>query len=122
LLHFVWQGFALAAVASVAFTLFRRASARYIVGVVTLFAMAASVAITFVLLLNSDLALQATEAAATPVVVFVQKTFTAQPAQSVLTGTPAVKSLSRKRFPGSSNSGSPEFCSSRCAPPRPHLP
>lgn len=99
LLHFVWQGFALAAVASVAFTLFRRASARYIVGVVTLFAMVASVAITFVLLLNSDSALQATEAAATPVVAFVQKTFTAQPAQSVLAGTPAVKSLSAQALP-----------------------
>src|SRR5437867_6226761 len=48
LLHFVWQGFALAAVASVALTLFRRASTRYIVGVLTLFAMVASVACTFV--------------------------------------------------------------------------
>jgi beta-lactamase regulating signal transducer with metallopeptidase domain/protein associated with RNAse G/E len=99
LLHFVWQGFALAAVASVAFTLFRRAAARYIVGVLTLFAMVASVAVTFVLLLNSESALQATEAVATPVVVFVQRTFTAQPAQLVLAGTPTVKSLSAQALP-----------------------
>jgi beta-lactamase regulating signal transducer with metallopeptidase domain len=99
LLHFVWQGFALAAVASVALTLFRRASSRYIVGVLTLVAMVASVAVTFVLLLNSDSALQSTEAAATPVVVFVQKTFSAHAAQSVLAGAPAVKSLSAQALP-----------------------
>ncbi len=69
LLHFVWQGFALAAVASVALTLFRRASTRYIVGVLTLFAMVTSVACTFVVLLNSQAAMQATESAATPFIV-----------------------------------------------------
>ncbi|HWY42467.1 MAG TPA: M56 family metallopeptidase [Candidatus Sulfotelmatobacter sp.] len=99
LLHFLWQGFALAAVASVAMTLFRRASTRYIVGVLTLLAMVASVATTFVLLLNSQSALQATEAAATPVVVFVQKTFLAQPVQPIIGGSPAVRSLSSQALP-----------------------
>jgi len=99
LLHFVWQGFALAAFASVVMTFFRRASARYIIGVLTLFAMVTSVAMTFVLLLNSQSALQATEAAATPVVVFAQKAFLAKTVQPVLTGTPVVKSLSTQIFP-----------------------
>ncbi|HXJ47357.1 MAG TPA: M56 family metallopeptidase [Candidatus Dormibacteraeota bacterium] len=99
LLHFVWQGFALAAVASVALTLFRRASARYIIGALTLLAMVASVAITFVLLLNSESALQATEAAATPVVAFMQKTFSTQSGHAVLAGAPAVKSLSAQALP-----------------------
>src|SRR5499433_1180063 len=99
LLHFVWQGFALAAFASIAMTFFRRASARYIIGVLTLFAMVTSVAMTFVLLLNSQSALQATEAAATPVVVFAQKAFLAKTVQPVLTGTPVVKSLSTQIFP-----------------------
>src|SRR5215475_5653843 len=99
LLHFVWQGFALAAIASIAMTFFRRASARYIIGVLTLFAMVTSVAMTFVLLLNSQSALQATEAAATPVVVFAQKTFFAQTVQPVLNGAPVVKSLSTQIFP-----------------------
>src|SRR5215470_17634673 len=99
LLHFVWQGFALAAIASIAMTFFRRASARYIIGVLTLFAMVTSVAMTFVLLLNSQSALQATEAAATPFVVFAQKTFFAQTVQPVLTGTPVIKSLSTQIFP-----------------------
>ena len=99
LLHFVWQGFALAAFASIAMTFFRRASARYIIGVLTLFAMVASVAMTFVMLMNSQSALQATEAVATPVVLFAQKTFFAQTVRPVLTGTPVVKSLSTQIFP-----------------------
>jgi beta-lactamase regulating signal transducer with metallopeptidase domain len=99
LLHFLWQGFALAAIASIGMTIFRRASARYIVGVLTLLAMVASVALTFVLLLNSQSALQATEAVATPVVVFVQKTFLAQPVQPILGGAPAVRSLSAQALP-----------------------
>ena len=93
LLHFVWQGFALAAIASIGMTLFRRASLRYIAGVLTLLAMVTSVALTFVLLLNSRSALQAAEAAATPVVVFAQKTFLAQTVEPVIAGAPA-KSLS----------------------------
>src|SRR5262250_170436 len=99
LLHFVWQGFALAAFASIAMTFFRLASARYIIGVLTLFAMVTSVAMTFVLLLNSQSALEATEAAATPVVVFAQRTFFAQTPSPVFTGTPVVKSLSTQIFP-----------------------
>ena len=99
LLHFVWQGFALAAVASVALTLFRRASTRYIIGVLTLFAMVASVACTFVVLLNSQAAMQATENAATPFIVLTQKTFFAQTVQPALAGAPAVKSLSAQALP-----------------------
>jgi beta-lactamase regulating signal transducer with metallopeptidase domain/sporulation protein YlmC with PRC-barrel domain/uncharacterized protein YnzC (UPF0291/DUF896 family) len=99
LLHFVWQGFALVAIASIAMTLFRRASARYIVGVLTLVAMLASVAITFVLLLNSQSAMRATEAAATPVVVFVERTILSQPAQPMINGAPAAKSLSQQALP-----------------------
>src|SRR5438552_4063315 len=99
LLHFVWQGFALAAVASVALTLFRRASTRYIIGVLTLFAMVASVACTIVVLLNSQAAMQATESAATPFIVLTQKTFFAQTVQPALAGAPAVKSLSAQALP-----------------------
>jgi len=99
LLHFVWQGFALAAIASVAFTLFRRASTRYIVGVLTLFAMVTSVAFTVVVLLNSQAAMQATESVATPLIVLTQKTFFAQTAQPVIAGAPAVKSLSAQALP-----------------------
>jgi len=98
LLHFFWQGFALVAVASIAMTLFRRSSARYVIGVLTLVSMLASVATTFVLLLNSQSALQATEAAATPVVVFVQKAILSHPAQPIIAGT-GVKSLSAQGLP-----------------------
>ncbi len=99
LLHFVWQGFALVAIASIALTLLRRASARYVVGVLTLVAMVASLAITFVLLLNSQSAMQATENAATPVIVFAQKTFFTQTEQPVLAGAPAAKSFSAQALP-----------------------
>ena len=99
LLHFVWQGFALVAIASIAMSLFRRASVRYLIGVLTLFAMVASVAVTFVLLVNSQFALQATEAAATPVIVFAQKTFLMQATQPVITGAPAAKSFSAQALP-----------------------
>src|SRR5215510_6459214 len=99
LLHFVWQGFALAALASVAFTLFRRASARYIIGVLTLLAMVASVAMTFALLLNSQSALQATENAATPVLLFAQKTIFGQAAQPAVASATDIKSLSSQALP-----------------------
>ncbi|HWZ97765.1 MAG TPA: M56 family metallopeptidase [Candidatus Dormibacteraeota bacterium] len=98
LLHFIWQGFALVAVASIVMTLLRRATARYVVGVLTLIAMVASVAITFVLLLNSQSALRATENAATPVIVFAQKTLFAQTAQPIL-DAPAAKSFSSQALP-----------------------
>jgi len=99
LLHFVWQGFALAAVASIAFTVFRRPSARYVVGVLTLLAMVASVAVSFVLLLNSQSALQATENAATPVLVFAQKTIFGHSAQPAFSGIPSAKSLFAQALP-----------------------
>ena len=99
LLHFVWQGFALAAIASIALTLFRRASARYIVGVLTLLAMVTSVAITFMLLLNSQSAMQATENAATPVLVFAQKAIIGHAAQPAASGVSAAKSLSAQALP-----------------------
>jgi beta-lactamase regulating signal transducer with metallopeptidase domain len=96
LLHFVWQGFAIAAAASIGMTLLRRASARYLVGVLALVAMVASVVVTFVLLDNSRSVMQATEAAATPVVAFVQKTFYAQPAA---VGATTAKSLASQALP-----------------------
>jgi len=99
LLHFVWQGFALAAIASVALTIFRRASARYFVGVLTLFAMVTSVACTVVVLLNSQAAMQATESVATPFIVLTQKAFFAQTAQPAIAGAPAVRSLSAQALP-----------------------
>jgi beta-lactamase regulating signal transducer with metallopeptidase domain/sporulation protein YlmC with PRC-barrel domain len=47
LLHFLWQGAALAALSAAAFALVRSASARYIVGVATLVLMLAAPALTF---------------------------------------------------------------------------
>ena len=52
LLHFLWQGAVLAALAAVGLGFWRRASARYAVGVVCLLAMAAAPLSTFVLLRN----------------------------------------------------------------------
>src|SRR5205807_920784 len=72
---------------------------RYIVGVLTLFAMVTSVACTFVVLLNSQAAMQATESAATPFIVLTQKTFFAQTVQPALASAPAVKSLSAQALP-----------------------
>ncbi|MBS1839243.1 MAG: M56 family metallopeptidase [Acidobacteria bacterium] len=99
LLHFVWQGFALVAIASITMALLRRASARYVVGVLTLVAMVASVAITFVLLLNSQSAMRATENAATPMIAFAQKAIFAQTVQPVLAGAPAAKTFSAQTLP-----------------------
>jgi beta-lactamase regulating signal transducer with metallopeptidase domain len=47
LLHFLWQGAALAALAAFALTLARSASARYVVGIIFLAAMVSAPAITF---------------------------------------------------------------------------
>jgi beta-lactamase regulating signal transducer with metallopeptidase domain/sporulation protein YlmC with PRC-barrel domain len=47
LLHFLWQGAALAALSSAAFALARSASARYAIGVITLVLMLAAPALTF---------------------------------------------------------------------------
>jgi len=53
LLHFLWQGTALAALAAVAMMLFRRASARYLVAVSVLVAMLAAPVATFFYYRNS---------------------------------------------------------------------
>src|SRR5450432_3896600 len=50
LLHFLWQGAAIAAVAFLAMSLVRRASAKYLVGVAMLIAMVAAPAVTFLVL------------------------------------------------------------------------
>ena len=50
LLHFLWQGAAIAAVAFLAMSLVRRASAKYLVGVAMLLAMLAAPAVTFLVL------------------------------------------------------------------------
>lgn len=50
LLHFLWQGAAIAAAAFLAMSLVRRASAKYLVGVAMLAAMVAAPAVTFVVL------------------------------------------------------------------------
>src|SRR5450432_2810097 len=50
LLHFLWQGAAIAAVAFLAMSLVRRASAKYLVGVAMLLAMVAAPAVTFLVL------------------------------------------------------------------------
>ena len=53
LVHFLWQGLALAALLSVAMTLCRKASTRYAAAVVTLLLMVAAPIITFVVLWDS---------------------------------------------------------------------
>ncbi len=50
LLHFLWQGAAIAAVAFLAMSLARRASAKYLLGVAMLVAMVAAPAVTFLVL------------------------------------------------------------------------
>ncbi len=54
LLHFLWQGTALAALAAVLMTICRRASARYVVAVAALVLMLAAPVATFVLLTSSS--------------------------------------------------------------------
>jgi beta-lactamase regulating signal transducer with metallopeptidase domain len=56
ILHFVWQGAALAAVAAVAMALFRSASARYNIAVALLVCMVAAPAITFCVLHQEQVA------------------------------------------------------------------
>lgn len=53
LVHFLWQGLALAALLSVAMTVCRKASTRYVAAVVTLLLMVAAPIITFVVLWDS---------------------------------------------------------------------
>src|ERR1022692_4400124 len=56
LLHFLWQGTAVAALAAVLMTLCRRASARYVVAVGALVLMLAAPVATFFFLARSDAA------------------------------------------------------------------
>jgi beta-lactamase regulating signal transducer with metallopeptidase domain/predicted HAD superfamily phosphohydrolase YqeG len=55
LLHFLWQGAALGALAALAMSLAKRASARYLIGVAVMFAMAASPIATFTFLQRQTL-------------------------------------------------------------------
>ena len=68
LLHFLWQGAAIAALAAAVMSLFRAATTRYLVGIVALVLMLASFAVTFALLGEPQLAdFPAPAAAATEV-------------------------------------------------------
>jgi beta-lactamase regulating signal transducer with metallopeptidase domain len=60
LLHFLWQGAALAALSAAAFALVRNASARYAIGVVTMVLMLAAPAITFLTIRDAAPAAPAT--------------------------------------------------------------
>jgi beta-lactamase regulating signal transducer with metallopeptidase domain len=68
LLHFVWQGTALAALAAVAMAFFRRASARYLVAVGMLVLMLAAPVATFFSYRNADAVMAWTSAAPAPTV------------------------------------------------------
>lgn len=54
LLHFLWQGTAIAALAGACMFVFRRPSTRYLIGVIALAGMFASFATTFALLGGAD--------------------------------------------------------------------
>lgn len=62
LLHFLWQGAALGALAALAMSLTKRASARYVTGVALMMAMAASPLATFVFLKRQALPVDSTAA------------------------------------------------------------
>ncbi|PYX32823.1 MAG: hypothetical protein DMG80_07275 [Acidobacteria bacterium] len=70
LLHFLWQGTALAALATVTMASFRKASARYLVAVGILFAMLAAPVATFFYYRNADSV--PISVAATPASVFMK--------------------------------------------------
>lgn len=75
LLHFLWQGTALAALAAVVMALLRRASARYLAAVGILVAMLAAPVATFVYCWNAAAAVAwAAQPFASPVVHVMQKT------------------------------------------------
>src|SRR5271156_4042572 len=57
LLHFLWQGTALSALAAVLMSLCRRASRRYVVGVGTLVLMLAAPVLTFLMVMPSRVAM-----------------------------------------------------------------
>ncbi len=85
LLHFLWQGLALAAFASVVMALFRSASVRYLVAVGALALMFAAPAITFLVLRHQQSAPPATQtaivASLSPVPQLSVRSQTAAPAQ-----------------------------------------
>ena len=83
LVHFVWQGTALAAVAAVTMHLCRRASVRYVIGVGTLGLMLAAPVATFLFLGRPASAKPATFSASRPQIGLIEGT----PAASALTPT-----------------------------------
>src|ERR1700727_2086752 len=64
LLHFLWQGIAIAAAAFAGVTVMRRASAKYLVAVVMLALMVAAPAVTFFVLSERPVTASATDAPA----------------------------------------------------------
>src|ERR1700674_4057753 len=64
LLHFLWQGIAIAAAAFAGMTVVRRASAKYLVAVVMLALMVAAPAVTFLVLAERPVTAPAMDAAA----------------------------------------------------------
>src|SRR5258705_8222167 len=73
LLHFLWQGTALAALATVAMAPFRKASARYLVAVGLLVTMLAAPVATFLYYRNADAVKASTATAPTVAVPNVAK-------------------------------------------------
>jgi beta-lactamase regulating signal transducer with metallopeptidase domain len=78
LLHFVWQGTALAAFAAVAISFSRRTQVRYLLGVTTLVAMVLAPAATFTFYLQQNSGSLETSISATPR-TFVHSEFAASP-------------------------------------------
>src|ERR1700751_2971888 len=66
LLHFLWQGAALAALAAAAIALPRKASTRYAIAVVALISMFAAPAVTYFVLHQSEAAFTASPQTVTP--------------------------------------------------------
>ena len=69
LLHFLWQGAAIAALAAVGFAVSRKASARYAIGVFSLALMIAAPVVTFFVLHQSSTVFSASENAVAPAAV-----------------------------------------------------
>jgi beta-lactamase regulating signal transducer with metallopeptidase domain len=82
LLHFLWQGAALAALAAAALLISRRASTRYTIGVLTLGLMVAAPVITFLLLSRSAPSTESSTQVAVPFVAQIVKS-TAQSTAAV---------------------------------------
>ena len=78
LLHFLWQGAALAALAALVFTVSRSAATRYVLGVVILAAMVAAPVITFLVLRNEQPQFPLNWIADSPAPLAEQKTFRIQ--------------------------------------------